>query len=97
MILYYLCFRSFPFEGYFEIGDKREEIENAIINNQIQIPPNLFSNSLNDVLTGLLEKDEKKRMSLDYVMEHLFGSEKSQSNNSSPNVKKIPDNHQDVL
>jgi len=90
-------FSFFSFWRYFKIGNSRQEIEKAIKNNPIIIPPNTFSNSLNKILNGLLEKDENKRINLNYIIENLLLSEESKSNDSSPREKIETINQKEVL
>ena len=69
IIIYYICFKEFPFKGDSEC-EIFSEIEKGKIND-------FSDNELNDLIKKMLNKDEKKRISWEEYFNHSFFKKES--------------------
>ena len=71
VIMFVIVAQKFPFN--IDTNDKRKEIVNSIINDDLIFPSNVINEDFKDLVSKLLEKSEAQRIkSFDCIIDHPF-------------------------
>lgn len=73
VIMFLLVAQKFPFNIEIDAKDKRKDIVNSIINDDLIFPSNVLNEDFKDLVGKLLEKSEAQRIkSFDCIIDHPF-------------------------